>query len=94
MSMRNAYGMRRVPCSDTHGVTRVCVYCKGSYGGTETLTVLSDVCVRQVELSLKYYQDVVQKGILEMLPGSTTAVLETVVHLHMVLMNRLGGETR
>ena len=47
-----------------------------------------------MELSLKYYQDVVQKGILEMLPGSTTAVLETVVHLHMVLMNRLGGEAR
>ena len=47
-----------------------------------------------MELSLKYYQDVVHKGILEMLPGSTTAVLETVVHLHMVLMNRLGGETR
>lgn len=50
--------------------------------------------VRLLSTDLRYFQDVVEKNILEMLPGSATVVLETVLNIHSVLRESLVNEKR
>ncbi|XP_023288342.1 guanine nucleotide-releasing factor 2 isoform X2 [Orussus abietinus] len=45
--------------------------------------------VRQVQLALLHFRDVVSKKILEMLPGNGTIVLDTVTTIHTVLKSYL-----
>lgn len=48
--------------------------------------------VRQLANALRYFQDVVEKNTLEMLPGSASVVLETVLAIHSVLRKYLVNE--
>ncbi|GIY77802.1 guanine nucleotide-releasing factor 2, partial [Caerostris darwini] len=48
--------------------------------------------VRLLSTDLRYFQDVVEKNILEMLPGSATVVLETILNIHSVLRASLLNE--
>lgn len=50
--------------------------------------------VRQVQLALLHFRDVVSKNKLEMLPGNGTIVLETVTTIHTVLKSYLLYENR
>ncbi|XP_054709037.1 LOW QUALITY PROTEIN: rap guanine nucleotide exchange factor 1-like [Uloborus diversus] len=58
--------------------------------GKEIDTILRSV--RLLSTDLRYFQDVVEKNILEMLPGSATVVLETVLTIHSVLRESLVNE--
>ncbi|KAI4497062.1 hypothetical protein M0802_007808 [Mischocyttarus mexicanus] len=51
------------------------------------------VHVRQVQLALLHFRDVVSKKKLEMLPGNGTVVLDTVTTIHTVLNSTLGSAT-
>lgn len=48
----------------------------------------TDVMVREVQLSLRYFQDAVIKGTYELLPGCATVVLETVLALQSYAVSR------
>lgn len=50
--------------------------------------------VRQVQLALLHFRDVVSKKKLEMLPGNGTIVLDTVTTIHTVLKSYLLYENR
>lgn len=50
--------------------------------------------VRQAQLALKHFRDVVAKHKLEMLPGNGTVVLETVTAIHVLLKKFLVNEQR
>ena len=50
--------------------------------------------VRQVQLALLHFRDVVSKNKLEMLPGNGTIVLDTVTTIHTVLKSYLLSENR
>lgn len=50
--------------------------------------------VRQAQLALKHFRDVVSKNKLEMLPGNGTVVLETVTAIHVLLKKYLANEQR
>lgn len=52
------------------------------------------VHVRQVQLALLHFRDVVSKKKLEMLPGNGTVVLDTVTTIHTVLKSYLLYENR
>ncbi|XP_065201005.1 guanine nucleotide-releasing factor 2 isoform X2 [Planococcus citri] len=41
--------------------------------------------MKQVQFALRYFQDVISKNKLEMLPGNGTIVLETIANIHSVL---------
>ena len=43
----------------------------------------TDCLVKEVQLALKYFQDVVSKNTIEMLPGCATVVLETVLAIQV-----------
>ncbi|CAL1273652.1 unnamed protein product [Larinioides sclopetarius] len=58
--------------------------------GKDVDTILRSV--RLLSTDLRYFQDVVEKNILEMLPGSATVVLETVLNIHSVLRESLLNE--
>lgn len=38
-----------------------------------------------MQLSLRYFKDVIAKNRFEMLPGNATLLLETVTHIHTIL---------
>ena len=44
--------------------------------------------------ALKWFQDVVDKRTLQMLPGCATVVLETVMEMHQILANYCISNTR
>jgi hypothetical protein len=48
----------------------------------------TEVMVRKVHLSLRYFQDAVVKGTYELLPGCATVVLETILALQSYAMSR------
>lgn len=50
--------------------------------------------VRQMQVALVHFRDVVAKNKLEMLPGNGTIVLDTVTTIHTVLKNILLYENR
>lgn len=52
------------------------------------------VHVRQVQLALLHFRDVVSKNKLEMLPGNGTVVLDTVTTIHTLLKSYLLYENR
>ncbi|XP_035212636.1 rap guanine nucleotide exchange factor 1-like isoform X3 [Stegodyphus dumicola] len=58
--------------------------------GKDVDTILRSV--RLLSTDLRYFQDVVEKNILEMLPGSATVVLETVLNIHSALRESLVNE--
>ncbi|XKL68043.1 hypothetical protein PGB90_003534 [Kerria lacca] len=50
--------------------------------------------VKQVQFALRYFQDVISKNKLEMLPGNGTIVLETIANIHSVLKSYALDEQR
>ncbi|XP_043254314.1 guanine nucleotide-releasing factor 2 isoform X2 [Colletes gigas] len=72
---------------------------KSAPGCTDTTTTLDKnplrdlhIHVRQVQLALLHFRDVVSKKKLEMLPGNGTIVLDTVTTIHTVLKSYLLSE--
>ncbi|XP_076161527.1 C3G guanyl-nucleotide exchange factor isoform X5 [Ptiloglossa arizonensis] len=72
---------------------------KSAPGCTDTATTLDKnplrdlhIHVRQVQLALLHFRDVVSKKKLEMLPGNGTIVLDTVTTIHTVLKSYLLSE--
>lgn len=52
------------------------------------------LCKKDVLYALKYFQDVIEKNMLQLLPGSATIVLETVIAVFNVLSNTLTNDER
>ncbi|XP_053977179.1 guanine nucleotide-releasing factor 2 isoform X2 [Hylaeus volcanicus] len=72
---------------------------KSAPGCTDTATTIDKnplrdlhIHVRQVQLALLHFRDVVSKKKLEMLPGNGTIVLDTVTTIHTVLKSYLLSE--
>ena len=66
----------------------------GGMGGDKNPLRDLHVHVRQVQLALLHFRDVVSKNKLEMLPGNGTVVLDTVTTIHTLLKSYLLYENR